>query len=309
MKKQKILIFGAGVIGSLFGGCMAKAGHQVTLFARNNRLKELQQNGLLLKKTGKRIPEKIDVHLISELSNELVFDYVFVTLQNEQVNNALPQLTKISTQNFVFMVNNPSGYSDWIDVLGKDKIVPAFPGAGGKIEKGVVEYQIVSGFIQPTTIGELTGNITPRIKELKMILAESGFNVSVSKNMDSWQKTHVAMIAPLAVAIYLDGGNNYTVARNKKVIHQMNLALKENFQFLKNSEIGIEPPKLNIIQILPIWFLNIIMKYLFNSKWAETVICNHALKAKSEMYAVSRDFIKMAEQKGFTLKELNRMMQ
>lgn len=192
--------------------------------------------------------------------------------------------------------------------LGKDKIIPAFPGAGGKIENGVAEYQIVSGLIQSTTIGELSGIITTRIKELKKMLEKSGIPVSISKNMDSWQKTHVALVAPMAAAIYFDGGNNYSLARNKKGIRQMNLVLKENFQFLKNSGIGIEPSKLRIIQFLPVGVLNQIMKFLFNSKWAETVICSHALKAKKEMDIVSNDFIKMAEQKGFRLAEFEKLM-
>lgn len=114
MKQKKILIFGSGVIGSVYGGLLAKAGYNVTLFARNDRLYELQQNNLLLKKSGENTPEMINVHLLSEISENSAFDYVFVTLRNEQVNSALPHLAKINSPNFVFMVNNPSGYADWI---------------------------------------------------------------------------------------------------------------------------------------------------------------------------------------------------
>lgn len=40
-KERRILIFGAVVIGSTFGGLMASSGQNVTLFARNKRLEEL----------------------------------------------------------------------------------------------------------------------------------------------------------------------------------------------------------------------------------------------------------------------------
>ena len=44
--KRKILIYGAGVIGSTYGGLIAKSGHNVTLLARNKRLSELQEKGV-----------------------------------------------------------------------------------------------------------------------------------------------------------------------------------------------------------------------------------------------------------------------
>ncbi len=50
----KILIFGAGVIGSVYAGKLALAGHRVSVLARNKRLSELQLNGLLLSENGKK---------------------------------------------------------------------------------------------------------------------------------------------------------------------------------------------------------------------------------------------------------------
>ena len=43
---MKILIYGAGVIGSLYGAYLSEAGYSVSLFARGKRLKELKKNGL-----------------------------------------------------------------------------------------------------------------------------------------------------------------------------------------------------------------------------------------------------------------------
>lgn len=307
--KKRVLIFGAGVIGSTFGGLMAASGQNVTLLARNKRLQELNNSGLLLQKTNQKESQKISVEIISELKEEDIYDFVFVTLRKEQVQDSLPLLKKNKSQNFVFMVNNPSGYDAWTNALGQERVIPAFPGSCGKIENGIVFYEIVSGIIQPTALGELNGNRSARIMELKTILKNAGFEVSFSNNMDAWQKTHVAMVGPLGDVIYYDGGNNYSVARNPLAIKQMNLALKENFNFLKDSGIGIVPRKLNIIRLMPLWILNLTMKYAFNTKWAETVISNHALNARNEMKVISNEFIELAKSKGYNLKEFKKLVE
>lgn len=307
--KRRILIYGAGVIGSTFGGLMAASGQDVTLLARNNRLKELNNNGLYLQKNGQKKPQKISVEIISELKENDVYDFVFVTLRKEQVRDSLPVLSKNKSQNFVFMVNNPSGYDEWINALGLERIIPGFPGSGGKIENGIVCYEIVSGLIQPTTLGEINGSISKRIKELRTILKNAGFKVSISKNMDAWQKTHVALVGPLGDVIYFDGGNNYSVAKNSPAIKLMNLSLKENFNFLKDSGIGIVPSKLSIIRLMPLWILNIIMKFAFNTKWAETVISNHALNARNEMKVISNEFMELAKSRGYHLNEFEKLIE
>jgi len=304
----KILIYGAGVIGSTYGGLMAKSGHNVTLYARGRRLGELLNYGLLIQNKRDSKPERIGVEIISEINKEILYDFVFVTVRKEQIQEALNELTMISSQNFVFMVNNASGYDNWVEKLGYNKVIPAFPGSGGKIVDGILYFEIVSRIIQPTTLGELSGQNTFRISELKTILSKSGFYVSKSTNMDAWQKSHVALVAPLAAVIYFDGGDNYTVSRNKAAIRQMNLALKENFRFLKKSGIGILPFKLNIIRVTPVWLLNIVMRFSFNTKWAETVICNHSLSAKKEMSVIFEEFISLARSKGFELTEFSKLV-
>lgn len=139
------------------------------------------------------------------------------------------------------------------------------------------------------------------------MIQQAGFPAAISKNMDSWQKSHVAMVCPLAYGIYYDGGNNYTLSKNKKTITLMCKSLKENFIFLNKSKYGIEPIKLHIYRIIPTFLLSKIMSKVFNSKWAETVISNHALSARQEMELLARDFIQLAESNGVELEYLKKM--
>ena len=179
MEIKKILIFGAGVIGSVYAGKLSLAGHSVSVLARNNRLNELQLNGLLLSENGKELI-KTNVTIISELKADDIYDYIFVTLRKDQVKDALQLLGQNQSKNFVFMVNTSSGYADWISQIGLERVIPAFPGAGGKIENGIVYYSLTSRFIQPTTLGEIDGKATQRTNELAKILSNAGFSTSIT---------------------------------------------------------------------------------------------------------------------------------
>ena len=50
---MRILIYGAGVIGSLYGALLAEAGYDVSVYARGRRLKNLTRDGLQYKYKGK----------------------------------------------------------------------------------------------------------------------------------------------------------------------------------------------------------------------------------------------------------------
>ncbi|HYF83500.1 MAG TPA: 2-dehydropantoate 2-reductase N-terminal domain-containing protein [Clostridia bacterium] len=302
----KILIVGAGVIGSIYAVKLSKVGYSVTMYARSRRLDELQENGLVFQNTNTNRVEKADVKIISTLSDEDFYDFIFVTVRYEQIEAALSDIKSNCSQNIITLVNNPFGYDKWEGIVGKGRIIPAFPGAGGKIESGVLCYKITTRLVQSTTIGELSSGRSPRVMRLYKLLKSSDFPVSICNDMDAWQKSHLAMVIPMANSIYFDGGNNYTTAQNKEAIHNMSLSLKENFVFLKASGIAVTPFKLNVFRFCPVWILNIILKQLYRTKFSEILISNHALNAKQEMGLLSNEFAELARSKGFYLRYLKK---
>ena len=72
---MRILIFGAGVIGSLYGALLAEAGYDVSVYARGRRLESLSRNGLLFKSGG--TTRKAPVKLLSRLEAEDRYELVF----------------------------------------------------------------------------------------------------------------------------------------------------------------------------------------------------------------------------------------
>jgi 2-dehydropantoate 2-reductase len=303
LERKRILFFGAGAIGSLYAGKLALWGHDVTMLARGKRLEELREQGLVLF-SEKQGEEKATISLISELKSDDKYDYVFVTLRRDNLHDVLPILGQNQSQSFVCMVNTADGFSEWITYLGAERIIAAFPGANAKIENGSVHYQLTPTLIQPTTVGELNGTESQRLLVLTNMLQEAGFPNAISKNMDSWLKSHLAMICPLAYGI--DSGDSFS--KNKKAITLMCRALKENFSFLYSSKYGVKPAMLHIYRILPNFLLVRIMRSVFNSTWIETMRKFQTPSAQNEMNLLANDFIRLAEENGVELQFLKEIM-
>ena len=87
---MRILIYGAGVIGSFYASRFAKAGLDVTVLARGQRLKELQGHGLWYR--GKTRTHKVEVKTISELKPNDRYQFIFLTVRENQVEEALEDL-------------------------------------------------------------------------------------------------------------------------------------------------------------------------------------------------------------------------
>ncbi|MEM1483630.1 2-dehydropantoate 2-reductase N-terminal domain-containing protein [Oscillospiraceae bacterium PP1C4] len=298
--KEKVLIFGAGVIGSIYAARLSNAGVDVTIYARNRRLDELQTKGLLYLENDKIC--KADINVISEIPHADSYDFAFLTVRYEQMQSALAELKNSSISNIVTMVNNPCGYDKWEDSVGFGRIIPAFPGAGGTIVNGVLHYKLTPYLVQPTTFGELTGTTTERITRLAVMMKNSKIPYSICRDMDAWQKSHLAMVIPLANGICADGGNNYTTANNKKMIRAMSLSLKENFIALAKAGIAITPFSLSLFRTCPIWLMDLVLKNLYSTRFAETLISSHANNAKLEMLTLDQEFKQMLAGKGISLK-------
>ena len=83
---MRILIFGAGVIGSLYGALLAEAGYEVSVYARGRRLESMSQDGLLVKYKGKI--RKASVKVLSRLEAEDRYELVFLTVRENQQHAA-----------------------------------------------------------------------------------------------------------------------------------------------------------------------------------------------------------------------------
>ena len=94
---MKILIIGAGALGSYFGGCLQKGGNDVTLVCRNREHREaIVSNGLCLETNGET--ENVLIDCISEIDLKDLnaeFEMVFIFTKSKDTYDALKSSEKL----------------------------------------------------------------------------------------------------------------------------------------------------------------------------------------------------------------------
>lgn len=284
---MRILIYGAGVIGSIYAFYLSRSGCEVAVLARGHRLEELRQKGLLYR--NRKAIQKAEVQILERLEPEDRYDYIFLTVRTGQLHQALEQLKDNVSPTIVTMVNSLDDYSQWEAICGKGRILPAFPGAGGSIRDGVLDAGLTPRLIQPTTFAEIDDSRTERLTILKRILVKAGIPCQIVPNMHAWQICHLAMVVPLADAYYMVADPKAT-HRDKTVIRKTAQALHDNFAQLKSRGDTISPPKLNLFRICPVGLMAWILSFVYNSTFGDRFMYQHAMNAKEEMAALHQVF-------------------
>ncbi len=297
---MKILIYGAGVIGSIFAGKLALAGNDITVLARNQRYDEIKEHGIILKHPKSEKVEHALVNVISVLSPEDRYEYIFVVMQNKQVDDILLSLKQNCSPNIVFVVNTALGYEKWVNAVGKERLMLGFPSAGGERKNGEVSYFVGRGIqrlFQTTTFGEYDGTQSQRVKEIIHLFNAAHIPSVFCRDMDAWQKTHVALVTNIANALYGFDCDNRAFGHSYQAVKDMVLGIKEGRNVLRGCGIKPTPPKLWWLD-LPTPILSVCFALFMRTQLAETTMAKHCLVAKAEMIALQNEFDTLIKRSG-----------
>lgn len=285
---MKILVYGAGVLGSLYAARLYQSGYDVTLLARGKRYDEINAQGVILEGalSGERTVIRVPVCQTLEADDD--YDLIIVLVRGDQVSELLPLLAaNRKTKAVLFMVNNPGGYDEWIDAVGRERLLLGFAGAGGTRKDGVVSYHVVSPLLQPTTLAEVDGRKTERIKAIVRIFRNAGFATAICSNMEAWQKTHIAWVSPVANAILAAGGDGKALSQRPDLLKLLVEAIHESFAVLQKLDVPITPAKLKMITSMPKSLTRYVFKVWSRTQHFDTIATRHTLAAYGEMKLLS----------------------
>ena len=286
---MRILIFGAGVIGSLYGALLAEAGYDVSVYARGRRLESLIRNGLLVK-SGAMI-RKAPVKVLSSFQPDDCYDFIILAVKENQLHAALKDLRQNSSPTIVTMVNSLETYDRWEAICGAGRIIPAFPGAGGGFDEDVLDAALTPRIIQPTTFGKTDG----REKELARILHGAKIPYQIVPDMHAWQLCHLAMVVPIADAYY-EAADPEHAGRDAVLMRKTAKQIRDNLNVIAARKIRLSPEKMQAFRLLPVPLVGWILSLVFRSSFGDRFMYRHSMKAPDEMRQLHEQFYRWLEQ-------------
>jgi 2-dehydropantoate 2-reductase len=204
---MKFLIAGAGAIGAYIGARMARAGLDVTLFARGPHLKAMQEHGVHVKS-----PEgdfQVQPRIVGSLEEAGLADVVFLAVKAHSLPQLAPQLkhvlgpdtTVVSTQNGI-----PwwyfQGFGGAAEGIHLERIDP-----GAVISSAIEARRVVGsivyfstdipapGVVQHTegnriSLGEPDGTLSDRCRRIAEALIASGLRCPITTRIrqETWVK-------------------------------------------------------------------------------------------------------------------------
>lgn len=237
---MKVLIYGAGVIGQIYGGRLARAGHNVSLLARGEQARSLAEHGVTLRKGDESF--QVAPEVLTALPPDARYDVVLVTVRRDQVADIVPALAAVTAQRIVFMLNQFIDLERLRSQTGADRTLFGFPGvAGFHSAEATVTYLEVPQ--QKTTIERRGGRERPVID----LLRTADLPVAVSDDMAGWLATHAVFVTVVGAAVMAADGDSVALAANRARVTDMVAAVGEGFRALSRQHIAVKPTPLRLI--------------------------------------------------------------
>ncbi|MFC3448503.1 ketopantoate reductase family protein [Amycolatopsis speibonae] len=201
---MKLLVYGAGVTGSVFAARMHEAGHDVSLLARGERLAVLRRHGVQLAEADSPAVKRVPVPVVEQPDGG--YDLTAVFVRTHQVDAVLESLADLEGD-VLFLLNWAAGAEPLGEVIGHERVLLGFPTTAGTMDDSVVRYRATGLMTRlvPMPIGEPDGRTTPRLDRIVRTFRTAGINTKAEPRMDAWLKTHAAFAVPLEQAVQAAG--------------------------------------------------------------------------------------------------------
>lgn len=179
---MKIVIFGAGALGSLIGGLLS-VNNDVLFVGREKHIKAIEKEGLKIK----GITEGV-FHPKTRYDGSK-YDLAILTTKAYDTRTATRQIMKKFGKTPILSLQNGLKNEEIIaEIVGKENTIGGITSHGVTFSKDGEIFHAGKG---ETVIGELDGKMSKRIKEICRIFNEAGIETRISRNIikEIWKKT------------------------------------------------------------------------------------------------------------------------
>ena len=188
---MKILVLGAGAIGSVFGGFLAKTGHEVILFGREHCINPINNHGLLIEGIWGR-------HHITNIKgysslNKIIqtegrtFDLTLLTVKSYDTKDMITHYVNIFGKPCltVSLQNGLGNLETIAEILGRDKAIGGRVIFGAElVEPGCVKVTV---YADKVVLGSLKGSVPlKKVKEISELFDKSGIPTTSTEEIEAF---------------------------------------------------------------------------------------------------------------------------
>lgn len=273
------MVIGAGVVGSVYAGRLAAAGHDVSLVARGTRREVLEADGLRLESGGKSLAARPRFIGMDEVGTPV--DLTLVAVRATQVGSILEDLTHLDSPAVAFLQHLGPHAEEVRSAVGAERAVLAFPGLGGRVRPdGSVEYAEVSA--QPTTIDATAAQALV----LRTAIDSTGMRTELEPDMLGWFATHEVFIASLGAGILSRAGEPSALAADSAQLRAAVRSIREGFIALEAQGSTVTPSSLRVLfRRLPLVFAAAYFRRSLRGPVGEISLGPHVRASRDDEFA------------------------
>ena len=205
---MKILMLGAGVIGTVYGYALAQAGNDVTHYVRPGK-KAALDNGVRLRLLDGREKKPVDrdvtyqLKVTETLSPNDDYELFIVSVRHYQLDAVLPLLkANLGQADLLFFNGNWAGFEAVDQAFPRSKYLWGFPVAGG----GYQGQHLDAALLDEIRLGEIDGSRTSRLQRISEMFEQAHLKVDTQSNMLHWLWVHFAINCGIIGTAFKAGG-------------------------------------------------------------------------------------------------------
>ena len=187
-KNFKIAVVGIGAVGGYFGAKLAKAGQDVTFIGRENTVDYIKEHGIkVISYQGDFEIKKPKVsHPFEAIRDADLVLFCVKSYSTRKVAEALKK--RISDKAVIISVQNGVENEKILaEIFGSDRVIGSVVYVSAAVSApGVIKHTAYGKMV----FGELTGEITPRLREIEKLFLDSAIPVGVTDDINKtlWKK-------------------------------------------------------------------------------------------------------------------------
>lgn len=189
---MRVVVLGAGGVGSVVAGYLARVGCDVVMLARPGHAAAVQREGL---RVSGLADFRAQVSAFADAKDLRAADVLLITVKTKDMEQALAGVAHLRIGCAASLQNGVVKNEQIARVFGRDKVVGATTMIGaGLVRDGEVEYTL-DGI---TFFGELDGHQSERVSHIVELFVRVGLKAAVADNIVAVEWTKQAFQNPFA---------------------------------------------------------------------------------------------------------------